>query len=53
MHECMKDEEKEGLERLTKKLKLGVGLKWKGKMIFLEKKGLGLREKREILRYLR
>ena len=30
MHECMKDEEKESLERLTNKLMLGLGQKLDG-----------------------
>ena len=52
MHECMKDEEKESLERLTNKLMLGLGQKLDGQRDLREEMVFGLREKRKESRYL-
>ena len=38
MHECMKDEEKERLEGLTNKSKLGLGQKKEGRGFLLKVK---------------
>ena len=49
MHE---EGEKEGFRTLTKGLRLGLGRKLEWEKDFGEKKGFGLREKKERLRYL-
>ena len=52
MHECMKEVEKGGLERLTNKLRLGVVQNLEGMKDFGEEERFGLREMRERLRNL-
>ena len=47
MHECMKEVEKGGLERLTNKLRLGVVQNLEGMKDFGEEERFGLREMRE------
>jgi len=48
----MKDEEKKGFRSLSNKFELENGWKLEERMIFLEKKGFGSREKREVSRCL-
>jgi len=48
----MKNKEKNGFRPLTNKLELGLGWNLEKRRSFNEKEGLGLREKREVLRCL-
>ena len=49
---CMENEEKKGLRPLTNEYDLGIGRKWDRKKDFLEGKGFGLRERRELSKSL-
>ena len=49
---CMNEEEKMRFGTLTKEWMLGQGRSLEGKRDFCEKKRFGLREKREVTRYL-